>query len=78
MLPHIAPTGRRIEIPMVLVIHVEVGKIESEHIFWDQASVVVQLGLIDASHLPVAGFETAKRLLDHSLPSDLLTTRSSG
>jgi carboxymethylenebutenolidase len=77
MLPGLAPTGRRVEIPMVLIIHVKDGKIDSEHFFWDQASVLVQLGLIDASRLPTAGIEASRRLLDPSLPANLLTKRAS-
>jgi carboxymethylenebutenolidase len=46
-----------------------------EHIYWDQASVLVQLGLIDSESLPVAGAETAHKVLDVSLPSNTLMAR---
>jgi carboxymethylenebutenolidase len=47
-------------------------KLYHEHIYWDQASVLVQIGLLDPSGLPVAGRETAQKLLDESLPSNTL------
>ena len=47
MLPGIAPTGRKVEIPMVAVVQFEGDKIACERIYWDQASVLVQLGLLD-------------------------------
>jgi carboxymethylenebutenolidase len=47
-----------------------------EHIYWDQASVLVQLGLLDAAALPVAGIESARKALDPSLPSNVLMGRA--
>ncbi len=47
-----------------------------EHIYWDQASVLVQLGLLDANTLPVAGIESAHKALDPSLPSNALIQRA--
>ena len=64
MLPGIAPTGKRVEIPVVAVIRFRDGKLAHEHIYWDQASVLVQLGLLDAATLPVAGIETARKVLN--------------
>lgn len=72
MLPGIAPTGRRVEIPMVAIVAFQGDKVAHEHIYWDQASVLVQLGLLDAEGLPVAGVETAQKVLDVSLPSNTL------
>jgi carboxymethylenebutenolidase len=72
MLPGIAPTGRRVEIPLVAIVRFREGKVAHEHIYWDQASVLVQLGLIDAKGLPVAGIETARKALDPRLPSNRL------
>ena len=55
------------------------GKIASEHIYWDQASVLVQVGLLDPNVLPVVGSESAKKMLDpSSVPSDLLIERAKG
>jgi len=75
-LPGIAPTGKRVECATVAVITFRDGKLFSEHIYWDQASVLVQLGLVDPSKLPVAGVETARKLLDPTLPSNRLMERS--
>lgn len=72
MLPGIAPTGRRVEIPMVAIVAFQGDKVAHEHIYWDQASVLVQLGLLDAEGLPIAGVETAQKVLDVSLPSNTL------
>ena len=59
-------------IPFVVVVGCKDGKIEFERIYWDQASMLAQLGLIDPSKLPVSGAEQAARLLDPSLPSNTL------
>jgi carboxymethylenebutenolidase len=64
LLPGIAPTGRKVRLPMVVVMGFEDGKVAYEHIYWDQASVLVQVGLLNPSALPVAGAEQAERLLD--------------
>jgi carboxymethylenebutenolidase len=78
MLPGIAPTGKRVECPLVVIVHFRDGKLSNEHIYWDQASVLVQLGLLDAANLPVAGLETARKLADPSLPSNHLIERAKG
>jgi carboxymethylenebutenolidase len=75
MLPGVAPTGKRIEVPHVAIIQFRDGKIESEHIYWDQASVLVQIGLLDEASLPVAGIETAETIRDPSRPSNVLIER---
>ena len=64
MLPGIAPTNKPVEIPLVAIVKFRDGKVAHEHIYWDQASVLVQLGLLDAGTLPVAGRETAKKIID--------------
>jgi carboxymethylenebutenolidase len=66
ILPGVAPTGRYVEIACVVVMNFKDGKIAHEHIYWDQASVLVQVGLLDPKLLPVAGQEQAKRLLELS------------
>src|SRR5207302_8000516 len=76
MLPGIAPTGRRVEVPMVVVVQLRAGQVECERIYWDQASVLVQLGLLDSGRLPVAGAETARKVLDPGLPSNELIRRA--
>jgi len=76
MLPGIAPTGKRVECGLVVIVHFREGKLSSEHIYWDQASVLAQIGLLDTSRLPVVGVETAKKLADRSLPSNKLIERA--
>lgn len=76
MLPGVAPTGKRVECALVVIVHFREGKLAHEHIYWDQASVLVQLGLLDSSRLPVAGNEIARKLSDPSLPSNGLIRRA--
>jgi carboxymethylenebutenolidase len=77
MLPGVPPTGRRVEAPTVAIVEFRDGKIASEHIYWDQASVLVQVGLLDGGSLPVTGAESVCKLLDPtSVPSDLLIERA--
>ncbi len=75
MLPGIPPTGKKVEIPLVVIVDFKDGKISSEHIYWDQASVLVQIGVLDADNLPIVGVETARKVLDPSLPSNELMKR---
>lgn len=75
MLPNVAPTGQYVEIPMLGVIKFRGDKLYHEHIYWDQASVLVQIGLLNPEGLPVAGVETARKLLDEQLPSNTLMGR---
>lgn len=70
MLPGIAPTGQRVEVPLVAIVKFRDGKIAHEHIYWDQASVLVQIGKLDPESLPVAGMETARQVADPTLPSN--------
>ncbi len=76
MLPGIPPTGKRVECALVVIVQFRDGKLAHEHIYWDQASVLVQLGLLDASKLPVAGRETVGKLLDRTQPSNELIRRA--
>ena len=75
ILPGVPPTGRRVELPFVVVMGTEDGKVAYEHIYWDQASLLVQVGLLDPSGLPVTGAEQAGKLLDPALPSNTLLCR---
>jgi carboxymethylenebutenolidase len=75
MLPGIPPTGKRVEIPLVAIVRFREGKLAHEHIYWDQASVLVQIGLLDSDKLPVVGVESAKKVLDPSLPANELMRR---
>ena len=53
LLPGVAPTGRRVEMALVVIVGVNEGKVAYEHIDWDQAGLLVQLGLLDPAGLPV-------------------------
>ena len=76
MLPGIAPTGKAVECGLVVIVNFRDGKLASEHVYWDQASVLVQLGLLDPANLPVVGAESARKLVDHRLPSNQLIVRT--
>jgi len=68
MLPGVAPTHRPVEIPLVVVVGFREGKLAHERIYWDQASVLKQIGLLTDPSLPVFGAETAHKLLDPAMP----------
>src|SRR5690242_8822771 len=76
MLPGIAPTGRPVEVALVVIVRFRDGKLAHENIYWDQASVLAQLGLIDADKLPVGGIASARKALDPSLPANTLIHRA--
>lgn len=63
MLPGVAPTNKRVEVPLVVIVHFRGGKLAHEHIYWDQASVLKQIGLLTDPNLPVYGSETAQKVL---------------
>ena len=63
LLPGIPSTGKRVELPHIVVMKFENGKVAHEHVWWDQASLLVQVGLLDPANLPVAGVEQARKLL---------------
>ena len=64
MLPGVPPTNRRVEIPLVAIVRFRDGKLAHEHIYWDQASVLKQIGLLTDDTLPVYGAETARKVLE--------------
>jgi carboxymethylenebutenolidase len=68
ILPGVAPTGKPVEISMVVIVGVVDGKVTHEHIYWDQASLLAQIGLLDPSGLPVHP-EHAAKILDPTLPN---------
>jgi carboxymethylenebutenolidase len=72
LLPGIKPTGKEVRIPMVAIVQFRGNKLCSEHLYWDQASVLVQLGLLDPAQLPVTGAEAADRVIDEELPLNTL------
>ncbi len=67
MIPGISPTGKHVELPVVVVMKFKGNKIAHEHIYWDQASMLAQIGLLDSKMLPVTGVEQAKKLKEFSL-----------
>jgi carboxymethylenebutenolidase len=75
LLPGVPPTGKYVEVPTIAIVNFRGGKICHEHIYWDQASVLVQIGLLDPTGLPVAGIESAQKLLDETRPSNTLMKR---
>jgi carboxymethylenebutenolidase len=77
ILPGIAPTGRRVELPLVVVVQFEGDKVAHEHLYWDQASVLVQVGLLER-RLPVRGGETAAQVLNPDQPMNELIHRAAG
>lgn len=62
MLPGVSPTGKHVELPAVVVMKFENGKIAHEHIYWDQGSLLAQVGLLDPKQVPVIGAEQASTL----------------
>jgi carboxymethylenebutenolidase len=76
-LPGVPPTGRKVVLPNVVVMGFDDdGRVAYEHIYWDQASLLVQVGLLDAKSLPVSGAEQARRLVDPRQPANELIARS--
>ena len=77
LLPGVAPTGKHVQLAFCVVVGFEDGKVAHEHIYWDQASLLVQIGLLDPSTLPVTGAEQSENVLDpraHQL-NELIHTR---
>jgi len=68
LLPSVSPRGKPVEMAVAVVVGFKDGKISHEHIYWDQASVLVQVGLLDPKGLPVTGAESARRVVNPSLP----------
>jgi hypothetical protein len=75
--PGIPPTGKRVEVAVIVVVQFKDGKVAGERIYWDQASVFAQIGLIDESRLPVTGAEASRKDLDPAKdPSNKLIERA--
>jgi carboxymethylenebutenolidase len=62
MLPGVPPTHRRVEVALVAIVRFRDGKLAHEHIYWDQASVLKQIGLLTDPSLPVCGVEAARKV----------------
>jgi carboxymethylenebutenolidase len=72
ILPGLAPTGRRVELPYVAVVGFEKGRIAFERIYWDQGSMLVQLGVLDADRLPLVGSQQAEAIRNEDYPRNEL------
>ena len=68
LLPGVAPTGKPVKLAVAVIVGFKDGKISHEHIYWDQASVLAQIGLLDPKGLPVGGADVALKVLDPSRP----------
>ncbi len=75
-LPGIAPTSRKVEIPVVVVMAIEDDKVASEHIYWDQASLLAQIGVLDVGNLPITGAVQAHALVDSQITLNELITET--
>ena len=75
LLPGVPPTGKPVALPVVVVVKFADGKVAHEHIYWDQACLLEQIGLLDRSALPVTGVEQALNLLDGSYATNALLAR---
>ena len=64
MLPGIKPTGKKVELPHVIVMKFKNGKVAHEHVYWDQGSLLAQVGLLDHSKVPVLGVEQTRKLVE--------------
>ena len=67
MLPGVEPTGKRVEAVFIVIVGIQHDKVSYEHIIWDQASVLVQIGLLDPAGLPVTGAGGAAKLRNPAL-----------
>jgi carboxymethylenebutenolidase len=76
ILPGVEPTGRPMNIPVVAIVSIQDGRVESEHIYWDQASVLAQIGLIDKTALPILGATQSRALTDAAEPLNALISSS--
>jgi carboxymethylenebutenolidase len=72
MLPGVPPSGRPVQLPVAAVVGVRDGRIAHEHIYWDQATVLVQVGALDPAGLPVTGADQARKMLDRSIAPNAL------
>jgi carboxymethylenebutenolidase len=72
MLPNVEPTNKFVQVPLVAIVNFRGNKLYHEHIYWDQASVLAQIGAIDPEDLPIVGSQAAEKLMDESLPSNEL------
>ena len=72
LLPGVPPTGKKVEMAVAVIVGFKNGKISHEHIYWDQAGVLVQVGLLNPARLPVSGAESARKVLNPKLPARVI------
>ncbi len=72
LLPGIAPSGKHVFLPVVVVVGFRDGKVAHEHIYWDQACLLKQIGLLNDPSLPVTGAEQALNLIDGSYATNAM------
>jgi carboxymethylenebutenolidase len=75
LLPGVKPTGRYVEIPTVAIVQFRGDRLYKENIYWDQATALIQIGLLEPQGLPAAGIETANKVRDESLPANTMIPR---
>jgi carboxymethylenebutenolidase len=78
LLPGIPPTGKRIELAFVVIVFMEGDRIAAEHLYYDNATVLKQAGLITDPKLPILGAEHARNMLSHTAPLNELLRRNEG
>ena len=66
LLPGVEPTDKQVEVALVSVVCIRGTKLYHEHIYWDQASVLVQVGLLNPKGLPVVGAAGTKKVIDET------------
>ena len=76
MLPGVAPTGKPVKVALVAIVKFHDGKVAHEHIYWDQASVLAQIGLLDTAKLPICDVESAEKVLDPKRRTNHLMLRA--
>jgi carboxymethylenebutenolidase len=72
LLPGVAPTSKHVIMALAVIVGFKGGKISHEHIYWDQAGVLVQVGLLNPEGLPVCGAESSQKVLNPKLPPRLM------
>lgn len=86
LVPGVPPTGKPLEVPFTSIVNIRGDRLFHEHIAWDQATLLRQLGLLPEYlpfpypvngkkpapgkkfeyKVPVAGVETARKLVDEN------------
>jgi carboxymethylenebutenolidase len=77
ILPGVPPTGKHVEVATIVVVQFEDGKVAGERIYWDQACVLAQVGLLDPDRLPITAIEASRKVVDPARePSNRLIERA--